>query len=278
MSIKKHALVLFTKYPEPGVTKTRLTEENGGNFTVVEAAELYRAMMLDTADVAVYALAKCRKNGAEGGDFAFWVSSSPQAHMPKMQEMFGRALPNASIQYLVDRGRNFDEHFNSCYQQLFEMGYYSVICIGGDLPGITPDLICRAFDHLIRLGYDSQKGAMVLAPCQAGGVSLVGITRETQIDFSGAFYNPDGITTLDAIVKIASDKDIPLALFEALSDVDYGDDLGHMISIINAMDYASRYQKDILVPQRTLKWIRDTGLVASSPPNMLSDPRELIDG
>jgi 2-phospho-L-lactate guanylyltransferase (CobY/MobA/RfbA family) len=233
-------------------------------------------MVLDTANVALYALDGCKKN-PEWGDFSFWVSSSPEEHMPKVKKMFGEALPDASIQYLVDKGKTFDEHFNSCYRQLFEMGYQNVICIGGDLPGITPDLIYRAFSNLIGMGNDSDEGAMVIAPCQAGGVSLVGITRDSGIDFTGAFYNADGVTTLDAIVSIASYKNVPMALFEALSDVDYGEDLGHMITIINAMAYASQFQKDILVPERTLSWIEKIGLCANAPPNKSSDPRTLID-
>jgi len=41
MTEKRHALVLFTKYPKAGVTKTRLMQENGGTLTADEAADLY---------------------------------------------------------------------------------------------------------------------------------------------------------------------------------------------------------------------------------------------
>lgn len=157
------------------------------------------------------------------------------------------------------------------------MDYDTVICVGGDLPAITPDLIHRAFSQLFKLRENSKAGAMVVAPCQAGGVSLVGISKETPIDFTGVFYNQLGITTLDALVRIAEGKGIPMAVFEALFDVDYGEDLGHMISVINAMDYAARFQEDLLVPKRTLRWIHETGLVASSPPNEAADPRSMID-
>ncbi|BBO81091.1 hypothetical protein DSCO28_16570 [Desulfosarcina ovata subsp. sediminis] len=276
MNKQKHALVLFTKYPEPGLTKTRLMEENGGSLTAQEAADLYRAMCLDTATVALSALERCRNSENDWGTFIFYISS-PAEHMPKMKALFDSEVSTSGIQYIVDRGRNFDEHFNSCYQQLFEMDYDTVICIGGDLPAITPDLICRAFSQLIRLREGSKSGAMAIAPCQAGGVSLVGTTKETPFDFTGVFYNQLGITTLDALVHIAEEKCIPLAIFEALFDVDYGEDLGHMISVINAMEYAAQFQEDFLVPIRTLEWIHETGLVASSPPNEASDPRSIID-
>ena len=61
MERKKHALVIFTKFPEPGVTKTRLIEENGGQLTPQEAADLYKAMVLDTANVGSCALDDCSR-------------------------------------------------------------------------------------------------------------------------------------------------------------------------------------------------------------------------
>ncbi len=275
MSNKKHALVLFTKYPEPGLTKTRLIEENGGTLTATEAAELYKAMLLDTATVGLEALNLCRE--AFAGEFTFCVSSSPEEHMPRVQEMFRSAFPTQTIQYVIDRGSHFDEHFNSCYRQLFERGYHSVICIGGDLPGLLPDLIFRAFDWLFQLDAGPQRGAMVLGPCQAAGVSLVGITRETPADFRGVFYNLAGVTALDALVHLAESNDIPLAVLEAVADVDYGEDLAHAISAINAMAYAARFQTGILVPKRTLEFIRKAGIVTTSEPNESRDPRESID-
>ncbi len=274
---RKHALVLFTKYPEPGLTKTRLMEENGGNLTAIEAAELYKAMVLDTASVALYALNNSLHDDRGENDFRFCISS-PSDHMPKVKEMFGAAFPTENIEYLVDSGSNFDEHFDSCFRQLLDKGYHAVICIGGDLPGITPNLVYRAFHSLFRLEHDWDRGAMALAPCQAGGVSLVGITRETPIAFQGVFYNSQGVTALDALIYLAAQKNIPVALFEALSDVDYGEDLGHMISVINAMAYASRFDKGLLVPERTLEFISSRGLAAISQPNESKDPRESIDG
>jgi glycosyltransferase A (GT-A) superfamily protein (DUF2064 family) len=274
---KKHALVLFTKYPEPGLTKTRMIVENGGNLTAREAAALYQAMVLDTAAVALHALNTRLHDHIGEDEFRFCISTPPD-HLPKVQEMFASAFPTESIEYLVDSGRNFDEHFDSCFRQLFQRGYRTVVCIGGDLPGITPDLVYRAFQSLMRLDHDGERGAMALAPCQAGGVSLVGITRDTPIAFEGVFYNSQGVTALDALIYIAAQKDIPVALFEALADVDYGEDLGHMISVINAMAYASRYDKGLLVPERTLEFISQNGLAAISQPNQSKDPREAIDG
>jgi glycosyltransferase A (GT-A) superfamily protein (DUF2064 family) len=278
MSSKKNALVLFTKYPEPGVTKTRLMQEHGGCLTGEEAAALYRAMVLDVAAVGFCALEHCRQEKIFSGDYHFFVSSSPATNMPKVQEMFQTEFPSADIHYIIDHGRNFDEHFNDCYRQLFDLGYHAVVCIGGDLPIIGPGIINRAFQWIFQLEKKSGIGAMVLAPCQEGGVSLVGITKETKIDFRGVFYNTDGVTALDGIMNIATHNHIPTALLETLSDVDNMEDFGHTITVINAMAYAAQFQSEIIIPRRTIEFIRQVGLFATTQPNESLDPREKIDG
>ena len=278
MSSKKNVLVLFTKYPEPGVTKTRLMQEHGGALTGEEAAALYRAMVLDVATVGLHALVYCRRKKIFGGNYDFFVSSSPANNMPKVQEMFQTEFPSEDIHYIVDQGRNFDEHFNDCYRQLFDLGYHAVVCIGGDLPIIGPEIINRAFQWLSQLEKRSGMGAMVLAPCQEGGVSLVGLTEETRIDFRGVFYNAEGLPALDGIINIAACNRIPTALLESLSDVDNTEDLGHTLTVINAMAYAAQFQSDIIIPTRTIAFVQQVGLFASAQPNESLDPRSKMDG
>ncbi|MBU5613857.1 TIGR04282 family arsenosugar biosynthesis glycosyltransferase [Geomonas azotofigens] len=274
--MKKNALLLFTKYPQPGVTKTRLIEENGGALTPEQAAELYRAMVLDTAEVGLHALERCR--GSRNAAYDLYVSSSPEEDLPKVEAMFRSAFPRAEIGCICDRGSNFDEHFNDSYRQLFAKGYDSVICIGGDLPCITPDLIVRSFDWLTANDAASSTGAMVLAPCQAAGVSLVGVTRSAGVDFTGVFYNTAGVSALDALIQIAQGREIPTALYEALFDVDYMEDLAHIMAVINATAYTAQHQPEIKVPERTSTLIAQLGLVTSTPPNTSHDPRSRIDG
>lgn len=278
MKRMRHAAVLFTKYPQPGVTKTRLMEENGGGLTGEMAADLYRAMVLDTAAVTLHALDQCRRRHEATADFDLYVSTSPEADVPKVNALFSKEFPGRRIEYVCDRGRNFDEHFKDSFAQLFALGHDSVVCVGGDLPSITPDLLVRSFEWLIAQGARSSTGAMVLAPCQAAGVSLVGVTRSAGADFGGVFYNTEGLSALDALIRIARDKAIPTALDEALFDVDLMEDLGHMIAVLNAAEYASLFQPELLVASRTLRVIRAWGLSTTTPANTAHDPRGRHDG
>jgi hypothetical protein len=125
---------------------------------------------------------------------------------------------------------------------------------------------------------ESTRSAMVLAPCQASGVSLVGVTKTANMDFSGVFYNEDGVSALDALIDIAQRSNIPTALFESLFDVDLMEDLAHTITVVNAMGYTARFQSDIVVPKRTIDYIKQVGLYVTTPPNTDNDPRSKIDG
>jgi glycosyltransferase A (GT-A) superfamily protein (DUF2064 family) len=269
MSLRKHALSLFTKLPQPGTTKTHLTIKYGGPLTEEGAADLYQAMMLDVAAVGLKALEMCRQTTTDDAEeYHFFISCTPDSARPGLQEILKAELSNADdIKYIIDRGRNFDEHFNDHYRQIFDRGYYSVVCIGGDLPLIYPEFISRAFRWLLSLGAKSDRGAMVIAPCQAAGVSLVGLTAGAPVDFTGAFYNPQGISALEAITNIAREKHVPTALLEPLSDVDNQEDLAHTMAVIDTMAYASDFQAGVCVPRRTMSWLQQSGLTVYTPPN-----------
>jgi glycosyltransferase A (GT-A) superfamily protein (DUF2064 family) len=279
MSQEKHALSLFTKSPQPGITKTRLTQKFGGPLTDVEAAQFYRVTLLDVADAVWAALQMCRQTAARGESYDFVVSGTPESEIPRLQELFRAEFPDAAtIRYIVDRGRNFDEHFNDHYRQLFDQGYHSVVCVGGDLPTVAPEFLHRAFQWLAYLEARSDRGGMVIAPCQAAGVSLVGLTTDADMDFTGVFYNQQGTAALEAIISVAAARGVPTTVLEALPDVDNTEDLAHTISVIKAMAYATSYQPGIFFPRRTLAWIQENRLVVTTPPNKEHDPRGDIDG
>ncbi len=280
MSQQKHALSLFTKSPQPGITKTRLTERLGGPLTDAEAAQFYRVTLLDVADAIWAALKICRQKASKGEKYDFVVSGTPESEIPRLEELFRAEFPDgaATIRYIVDRGRNFDEHFNDHYRQLFAQGYGSVVCIGGDLPTVAPEFLHRAFEWLAWLDARYDQGGMVIAPCQAAGVSLVGLTANADMDFTGVFYNQQGISALEAITSIAEARGVPTTMLEALPDVDNTEDLAHTIAVLKAMAYAVTYQPGIFLPRRTLAWIQENRLVVTTPPNTEHDPRGEIDG
>lgn len=280
---KKHAFMLFTKAPLPGQTKTRLTEARGGILTPEEAADLYVASLLDVAEIGFRALEELNKlaetnNRDEPDRYDFFVSCSPATKQKYLEEILCEAGPwPAPIHFVNDCGRNFDEHFDNAFQQLFDMGYHSVVSIGGDLPTMPVHHIVSAFQWLEYFDATSDKSGFVHTPCQECGVSLVGYTVNTPMDSTDVFYNPNGVPALDAYVAKAAERGVPVATLTPVADFDDTRDLAHTCSLIRAMAYSSHFQPDVFVPHRTLAWIERTGIVVSTPPNPNHDPRERID-
>lgn len=285
MSDKKHALLLFSKAPLPGVVKTRLTVENGGIFTPEEAADFYRHCLLDVAEIGYAALAELSQTAAEAsanGDvpdsYEVFVSTSPESGLESLKAALDAGGPWPSeMHFIVDHGKTFDEHFDDAFQQIFARGYTSIVAIGGDLPQLPPSHIVQAFQWLDYFSSFSLNGGFVQAPCQECGVSLVGYTNTTPMDSMGVYYNLDGIAALDGYVAKARERNVPMACLSQVADIDDTGDLAHAASFIRALGYAGSHQPGLHVPRWTLWWIDAHGIVISTPPNSLHDPREMLD-
>jgi hypothetical protein len=284
MSGKKHAFLLFTKAPAPGVTKTRLTQSRGGIFTPEEAASFYRASLLDVAELGFLALtelnqaARSSVNGNTPDQYDFVVSCSPESDRGILEALFAEnGLWPAPILFITDHGKTFDEHFDDAFRQLFARGYHSIVSIGGDLPTMPVNHIVQAFQWLDYYDAYSPQGGFVQAPCQECGVSLVGYTVKTPMDSTGVFYNPDGIPALDAYITKAGERGVPVANLMPVADVDDIRDLAHTISLLKATAYSIHCQPGLFLAHRTLDWVEQTGVVIRTPPNAEHDPRERND-
>ncbi len=284
MSGNRHAFLLFTKMPSPGVTKTRLTEERGGILTAAEAADFYLATLLDVADIGFLAIEELNQkaisnaNGKPHDHYDFVLSCSPEADQQKIQGLFSQNGPwPGPIKFITDRGKTFDDHFDDAFQQLFELGYHSAVSIGGDLPTMPINHVVQAFEWLAYFDSFSETGGFVQAPCQECGVSLVGYTANTPMDSQGVFYNLDGVPALDAYIAKAAERNVPVASLTPVADVDDVGDLAHAVSMLRAISYSSYFQPGLFVARRTLEWIDKTGIIISTPPNAQHDPRETID-
>ena len=278
MTTRKNALIFFTKVPAPGMTKTRLTKEAGGIFTPEEAAEFYLAVMLDTAEVGFRALELLQQSAAGEEEYTFFVCAAPVDDHPRLQEIFSdlgeRGVPT---HYIADEGGNFNEHFNDAFQQVFAKGFDAAVAIGGDQPQMSTTNIISAFQWLRKFSASHAESGLVHCPCQACGVSLIGLNSKTPMDFAGVFYNANGVSALDAIINICVAKEIPVAALETVADIDNVEDLAHALSLAHSQEYTSRFQEGVVVPQRFLAWAAENGLSVCTPPNEDHDPRELLD-
>lgn len=147
-----NALVLFMKAPRPGTVKTRLTPR----VTMEEAAELYRAFILDTLHLA--------QRTAVASPFVAWTPDDGRAEL-------GSALGcpgDPDVSWLRQRGNHLGERLSNAFAALRQEGWEKTVALGGDSPLLPRDYVEEAFEALDR--YD-----VVLGPADDGGYYLIGL-------------------------------------------------------------------------------------------------------
>ena len=200
----KERLMVFTRYPKSGTTKTRLIPLLGPDG----AADLHRKMVEHTIS-QVNKLLKIHKFDAEvrydGGNKS------------RMKTWLGE-----NFNYIPqDKEGDLGFRMKRCFEDVFESGATRAVLIGTDIPGITHTTIQKAFNSL-------KQKPMVIGPAKDGGYYLIGFQKKS-------FYRPisDLFTdiqwgerhVLDKTLKIAKDLNIHFSLLEELEDVDRPEDL-----------------------------------------------------
>lgn len=179
------------------------------------------------------------------------------------------------VEIYPDQGGSFDNCMQYAADHILKKGsdpdgLKSVVIVGGDIPTLQPYILQDAVRKLKKLAYSNhaeQAGmALVEGACQEGGFSLVGFTAATPFDFTGVFYNQDGITALDMLIAKAGCNNIPLGVVEAIPDVDIPVDLAGMIPVVKALKAAADYDATILAPLHTLRVLEIIGLESTATP------------
>jgi glycosyltransferase A (GT-A) superfamily protein (DUF2064 family) len=283
----RHALLMFSKPPKPGLVKTRLTRAHGGMFTEEEAAALFHCSLFDVMELCINAIAQLEQEdiatavadpNAPRHEYAFFISSTPAENVEAMRETFEAAGTwPVEFTYILDSGENFDVHFDDAFTQIFDAGYDSVLAVGGDIPMLPYNHVISAYRWLQYFLETSATGGLVQAPCQECGVSVIGWTRNAKMNHQGVYYNMTGRPALDAYVEKCAENNVPMASLTPVADVDDTQDLAHAISLARSARYTQQFQSDFYVPKRFLDWVDWRGIKVGTPPNEDRDSREGID-
>lgn len=286
MRTRKNVLLLFSKVPEAGLVKTRLTVLKDGLFEPDVASGLYHCMLFDVTEICCAAMAQLEERGVaadpETGEeirdvYEMRISTAPAENLPKMRELYeaSGAWPR-EIVFAADEGASFDEHYNGAFQKAWDDGADTILSMGADMPALTVDDVVRGFEALQQLDV-SEKGGIVLAPDQEMGVSIVGWPRRTAFDHSGVFYNQEGLTVLPAYIAKARELGLPAIYLPPVPDVDTMSDLAHNITLVEALNYCAPFDGNT-PPWRTAEALKQMGWdEVRVMPNDLRDPRDEID-
>jgi rSAM/selenodomain-associated transferase 2/rSAM/selenodomain-associated transferase 1 len=194
----REALVLFTRYPEPGKTKTRLIPALGTQG----AADLQRRMTEKILERA-WTLRETR-------DLSICVSFEGGTEM-LMKQWLG-----PDVLFVPQAPGDLGERMHRAFEDMFKAGFACVVLIGSDCPGLTSEILHRAFEGL-------RENDMVLGPATDGGYYLIGMTRPIRPLFANIPWGTDRV--LDVTLSIARDNDLRVFLVDSLQDLDRPEDI-----------------------------------------------------
>ena len=194
----KEKLIVFTRYPEPGKTKTRLIPVLGKEG----AAKLHKQMTEGTISQAKQ-LKKTRQLSVE----VYFTGGS--------QELMQAWLGN-DIFYQTQVTGDLGIKMAAAFEISFNFGVEKVVLIGTDCPGLNADLIAKAFNEL-----DGQD--LVLGPALDGGYYLIGLRRVVPEIFMGINWGTAEV--LAQSVAIARNLNLAIAYLSPLADIDRPEDL-----------------------------------------------------
>lgn len=196
-------LIVFTRYPEPGTTKTRLIPLLGAQG----AADLQRKMT-ELTMLQVKKVSTRRELSVEiryeGGD------------KNRMRTWLGR-----NFEYRPQSSGDLGQRMKCSFEDAFGAGATTAVIIGSDIPKITEGIIQKAFSVL------KQKN-MALGPAKDGGYYLIGLQNNSLSQaiphlFSGITWGSGDV--LEKTIKIAKHSGLSFTLLDVLQDVDHPEDL-----------------------------------------------------
>jgi rSAM/selenodomain-associated transferase 2/rSAM/selenodomain-associated transferase 1 len=194
----RNCLIVFTRYPEPGESKTRLIPALGPRG----AADLHRKMTEHTLSWA----RKWRERFPASLEIHFTGGREES-----FQEWLGRDLS-----FRAQPGGNLGVRMQEAFRQAFQEGAEKVVIVGTDCPELTEDLTQEAFAGL-------DQGEVALGPAKDGGYYLIGLRRPVEELFRGIPWGTAGV--LARTLEAAQRLDLRVFLLMPLDDVDRPEDL-----------------------------------------------------
>ena len=241
----RRRLVLFTRYPEPGTTKTRMIPELGA----AGAAQAPGGQMTEHIVSRITEFCGLHPTAVEirfeGGDRRL------------MQAWLGTGFKYCR-QGKGDIGRRMERALN----EGFEDGCKTVVIIGSDIPGITSDIMQRAFERL-------SLNDLVLGPAGDGGYYLIGMHTAACAKayprlFDGVHWGTSAV--LSETIAVAERLGLTYSFLDTLDDVDRPEDLAvwnqasasksdshrkkRISIIIPTLNEAGAYQRNAVPPAK----------------------------
>lgn len=195
--MNKKAYILFTRVPIPNKVKTRLQSLLSGE----EACQVQKRLLQDQ-------ISKFSSLNREGIDL--FVAYSDEGDPSELLI----ALPGV-FQTFGQKGMTIGERMNHAMRTVYAKGYEKVVLTGSDIPNLSSEIICSAFDRMQEV---------VFGPSPDGGYYLVGAQKS--IDLTPIFEADIAWGKKDVLKEtLKLLREVDVALLSPLKDIDYPTDL-----------------------------------------------------
>ena len=191
-------LIIYSRYPEPGKTKTRMIPALGKEG----AADLQREMTEHTLRTA-----KQLKSDRNIDIEVHFAGGNEQL----MSDWLGK-----DIDYVAQVTGDLGIKMQSSFQQAFDRDNQRVVIIGIDCPDINLKILNEAFNSL-------QQHELVLGVAKDGGYYLIGLNKTIPQLFQNISWGTDIV--LKQTKAIADRLNLNVKYLTTLSDIDYPEDL-----------------------------------------------------
>lgn len=189
------ALIIFTRVPIPGQTKTRMMPE----VSAAGCARIHTCFLQDIRR-------ECRKTNAD-----IYICYTPKEKQEKLYPVFG-----SGVHYFPQEGYGLGERMYRAIRRVLNGGYDSCILMGADVPEVKAEYLNRAFRML-------ESRDIVLGPTTDGGYYLVGMNIPHRSAFEVKGYGKSSV--LADTVRHLEREGLKVGFTETLQDMDTYEDL-----------------------------------------------------
>lgn len=194
----KERVILFTRYPIPGRTKTRLIPALGPEGS----CDLHRHL--------VHHLLRILKPYTASSQVSLEVRFEGGS-CSLMEQWLG-----VGLSYVPQGEGDLGLRLERAFDEAFEEGDERVVLIGSDCPALTERILDEALAGL-------NEKDLVLGPAQDGGYYLIGLRQPAPDLFQAMPWGTDQVLTETR--QAAESQGLKVLLLESLSDVDRPEDL-----------------------------------------------------
>ena len=212
--MNRPALIIFSKVPLPGRTKSRLQEE----LTAEEAALFHRACLLDLNNLAL---------GSGLKTFLYFSGGSKEEFKAKYPGLipYGfemlREIGLNDFEFIEQSGADLGERMYNAASQVLGC-YKPVIIIGSDIPDIKEYTLRTAVEML-------NSRDLVIGPAVDGGYYLIGLNKPHKEIFTGISWGSGDV--LQQTMDTVRESRLSCFLLPSKSDIDDWNDLKSYVRV-----------------------------------------------